>query len=144
MSSIVFFLFLVRLWYEDVSLVFFSPTKQGKGTESFGKRNKTRTFCVRCSPRSFHLQKSCCASCGSPLQAYQKANYFEFLLYPRLYVSCLLVLDVLALMLVNIDNWSMKTIERNTTGTGRMRYLRHVYVRFKSGFREGALFKFDS
>ncbi|OIW03817.1 hypothetical protein TanjilG_30093 [Lupinus angustifolius] len=28
-------------------------------------------------------------------------------------------------------------IRRKTTGTGRMRYLRHVPRRFKSGFREG-------
>ncbi|KAH0669704.1 hypothetical protein KY289_024197 [Solanum tuberosum] len=31
----------------------------GKGTRSFGKRrNKTHTLCVRCSRRSFHIQKS--------------------------------------------------------------------------------------
>ncbi|KAF2301268.1 hypothetical protein GH714_022240 [Hevea brasiliensis] len=34
------------------------------------------------------------------------------------------------------DNWSVKAIRRKTTGTGRMRYLRHVPCRFKSGFRE--------
>ncbi|ESR50348.1 hypothetical protein CICLE_v10033291mg [Citrus x clementina] len=31
----------------------------------------------------------------------------------------------------------VKAIRRKTTGTGRMRYLRHVPRRFKSGFREG-------
>jgi len=35
------------------------------------------------------------------------------------------------------DNWSVKAIRRKTTGTGRMRYLRNVPRRFKSGFREG-------
>uniref|UniRef100_A0A161Y069 Ribosomal protein L37 n=1 Tax=Daucus carota subsp. sativus TaxID=79200 RepID=A0A161Y069_DAUCS len=35
------------------------------------------------------------------------------------------------------DNWSVKAIRRKTTGTGRMRYLRHVPRRFKSNFREG-------
>lgn len=35
------------------------------------------------------------------------------------------------------DNWSVKAIRRKTTGTGRMRYLRHVPQRFKSNFREG-------
>jgi len=35
------------------------------------------------------------------------------------------------------DNWSVKAIRRKTTGTGRMRYLRHVPRRFKTGFREG-------
>ena len=40
---------------------------QGKGTGSFGKRmNKSHTLCVRCGRRSFHLQKSRCASCGYP------------------------------------------------------------------------------
>ncbi|WRX27404.1 Large ribosomal subunit protein eL37 - like 1, partial [Theobroma cacao] len=80
----------------------------GKGTGSFGKRrNKTHTLCVRCGRRSFHLQKSRCAACGFP--AARKRKY----------------------------NWSVKAIRRKTTGTGRMRYLRHVPRRFKSGFREG-------
>lgn len=35
------------------------------------------------------------------------------------------------------DNWSEKALRRKTTGTGRMRYLRHVPRRFKSGFLEG-------
>jgi hypothetical protein len=34
-----------------------------------------------------------------------------------------------------LDNWSVKVIRRKTTGTGRMRYLRHLPRRFKSGFR---------
>ncbi|TXG69059.1 hypothetical protein EZV62_003994 [Acer yangbiense] len=34
-------------------------------------------------------------------------------------------------------NWSVKAIRRKTTGTGRMKYLRNVPRRFKSGFREG-------
>jgi large subunit ribosomal protein L37e len=38
---------------------------------------------------------------------------------------------------VVLDNWSEKAIRRKTTGTGRMRYLRNVPRRFKSGFREG-------
>ena len=37
------------------------------------------------------------------------------------------------------DNWSEKAIRRKTTGTGRMRYLRHVPRRFKTNFREGKL-----
>lgn len=36
----------------------------------------------------------------------------------------------------------MKAIRRKTTGTGRMRYMRHVPRRFKSGFREGMIFVF--
>ncbi|KAH1048041.1 hypothetical protein J1N35_038825 [Gossypium stocksii] len=80
----------------------------GKGTGSFGKRrNKTHTLCVRCGRRSFHLQKSRCSACAFP--AARKRKY----------------------------NWSVKAIRRKTTGTGRMRYLRHIPRRFKSGFREG-------
>ncbi|KAL5990344.1 hypothetical protein ACLOJK_011244 [Asimina triloba] len=74
---------------------------------SFGKRrNKTHTLCVRCGRRSFHLQKSRCGSCGYPSSRIRKYN------------------------------WSVKAIRRKTTGTGRMRYLRHVPRRFKSNFRE--------
>lgn len=38
---------------------------------------------------------------------------------------------------LNLDNWSVKAIRRKTTGTGRMKYLRHVPRRFKTNFREG-------
>lgn len=64
-------------------------------------------LCVRCGRRSFHLQKSRCSACAFP--AARKRKY----------------------------NWSVKAIRRKTTGTGRMRYLRNVPRRFKSGFREG-------
>ncbi|GAB2233460.1 hypothetical protein Droror1_Dr00002683 [Drosera rotundifolia] len=83
----------------------------GKGTGSFGKRrNKTHTLCIRCGRRSFHLQKSRCSACAFP--AARKRKY----------------------------NWSVKAIRRKTTGTGRMRYLRHVPRRFKTNFREGMVF----
>ncbi|CAN7131067.1 unnamed protein product [Brassica rapa subsp. narinosa] len=79
-----------------------------KGTGSFGKRrNKSHTLCVRCGRRSFHIQKSRCSACAYP--AARKRTY----------------------------NWSVKAIRRKTTGTGRMRYLRNVPRRFKTGFREG-------
>ena len=35
------------------------------------------------------------------------------------------------------DNWSVKAIRRKTTGTGRMRHLRHLPRRFSNNFREG-------
>ncbi|KAL9276032.1 Large ribosomal subunit protein eL37-like protein [Drosera capensis] len=35
------------------------------------------------------------------------------------------------------NNWSVKAISRNTTGTGRLRFLRHVPRRFKTNFPEG-------
>ncbi|XP_051119038.1 60S ribosomal protein L37-3-like [Andrographis paniculata] len=80
----------------------------GKGTGSFGKRrNKTHLLCVRCGRRSYHAQKKLCAACAWP--AARKRTY----------------------------NWSQKAIRRKTTGTGRMRYLRHVPQRFKTNFREG-------
>ncbi|KAJ8898946.1 hypothetical protein K2173_008445 [Erythroxylum novogranatense] len=82
--------------------------EMGKGIGSFGKRrNKTHTHCVRRGRRSFHLQKSRYAACVYP--AARKRKY----------------------------NWSVKATRRKTTGTGRMRYLRNVPRKFKSGFREG-------
>lgn len=79
-----------------------------KGTSSKGKRNsKSHTFCVRCGRRSYHIQKSTCASCGYP--SARKRTY----------------------------NWSVKSKRRRTTGTGRMRYLKTLPRRFKNGFREG-------
>ena len=78
-----------------------------KGTSSRGKRHgKSHTLCVRCGRRSYHIQKSRCASCGYPSP--RKRTY----------------------------NWSLKSKRRRTTGTGRMRYLKKVHRRFKSGFRE--------
>ncbi|XP_002964514.2 60S ribosomal protein L37-3 [Selaginella moellendorffii] len=80
----------------------------GKGTGSFGKRrNKSHTLCRRCGRRSFHIQKARCAACAYPAKRIRKYN------------------------------WSEKAIRRKTTGTGRMRYLRHLPRRFKSNFREG-------
>ncbi|XP_058070986.1 condensin-1 complex subunit CAP-D2-like [Magnolia sinica] len=71
-------------------------------------RNKTHNLCMRCGRGSYHLQKSRCAACGYPAARNRKYN------------------------------WSVKEIWRKTTGTGRMRYLRHLPRRFKSNFREGA------
>ncbi|KAK8654840.1 hypothetical protein V6N13_107437 [Hibiscus sabdariffa] len=70
-------------------------------------QNKTHTLCVRCGRRSFHLQKSRCGACAYPTSRVRKYN------------------------------WSVKAIRRKTTGTCRMRYLRHVPRRFKTGYREG-------
>uniref|UniRef100_A0A182K7X1 Uncharacterized protein n=1 Tax=Anopheles christyi TaxID=43041 RepID=A0A182K7X1_9DIPT len=77
-----------------------------KGTSSFGKwRNKSHTLCIRCSKRSYHLQKHRCASCGFP--ATKLRSY----------------------------KWSKKSISRRATGTGRMRYLKHIRRRFRGGFK---------
>ncbi|QSL64581.1 hypothetical protein MERGE_001882 [Pneumocystis wakefieldiae] len=79
-----------------------------KGTSSFGKRHiKSHTQCRRCGRRSFHIQKSKCASCGYPASKMRRYN------------------------------WSFKAIRRRTTGTGRMKYLKSVYQRYKNGFRTG-------
>ena len=72
------------------------------------RRNKTHTLCRRCGRRSYHIQKSTCASCGYP--AARKRTY----------------------------QWGQKAIRRNTTGSGRTRYLKDLPRRFKNGFREGA------
>lgn len=55
-------------------------------------------------------------------------------------VEFLFFLDLLSFNFCDVisDNWSVKAIRRKTTGTGRMRYMRHVPRRFKSNFREGA------
>uniref|UniRef100_A0A0N4ZNQ2 Ribosomal protein L37 n=1 Tax=Parastrongyloides trichosuri TaxID=131310 RepID=A0A0N4ZNQ2_PARTI len=80
-----------------------------KGTQAFGKRhNKTHTLCRRCGKSSFHIQKHTCASCGYPSS--RKRTY----------------------------NWSVKSIRRRTTGTGRMRHLKKVHARYANGFRSGA------
>eukprot|EP01115_Flamella_aegyptia_P006821 TRINITY_DN28262_c1_g3_i3.p2 TRINITY_DN28262_c1_g3~~TRINITY_DN28262_c1_g3_i3.p2 ORF type:complete len:93 (-),score=41.53 TRINITY_DN28262_c1_g3_i3:91-369(-) len=81
-----------------------------KGTQSFGKRhNKSHTLCKRCGKRSFHCQKKQCASCGFP-----RAK-------KRVY------------------NWSVKSIRRRTTGTGRQRYLKTVQAKANHGFRPVAV-----
>lgn len=82
--------------------------KAGKGTGSFGKRNgKSHFLCLRCGRRSYHLQKKTCASCGYP-----SAKKRRF-------------------------NWSYKAKRRNTTGTGRLRYLKPLRRRLKNNFPEG-------
>lgn len=82
--------------------------KAGKGTGSFGKRrNKTHTLCRRCGSRSLHIQKGECSSCGYPSARIRKYN------------------------------WSEKAKRRKTTGTGRMRTMKHMPRLFKNGFREG-------
>ncbi|CCD22216.1 60S ribosomal protein eL37 NDAI_0A00580 [Naumovozyma dairenensis CBS 421] len=84
----------------------------GKGTPSLGKRhNKSHTLCNRCGRRSFHVQKKTCAGCGYP--AAKTRSY----------------------------NWGAKSKRRTTTGTGRMRYLKHVSRKFKNGFQSGAAVK---
>ncbi|XP_040958915.1 60S ribosomal protein L37-1 isoform X1 [Gossypium hirsutum] len=94
-----------------------SGNVQGKRTWSFGKRrNKTHTLCIRCGHRSFHLQKSHCSACAFP--AARKRT-----------CKCLMRF----FFVIKI----VKAIRRKTTGTGRMRYLRHVPRRFKTCFREG-------
>ncbi|XP_052486096.1 uncharacterized protein LOC105770556 isoform X1 [Gossypium raimondii] len=42
-----------------------------------------------------------------------------------------------AVLVATLPVASENAIRRKTTGTGRMRYLRHVPRRFKTGFREG-------
>jgi large subunit ribosomal protein L37e len=87
------------------------------------RHTKSHTLCRRCGNRSFHKQHkgaffvtcsgvaltSClcidCAQCGYPRA---KLRSYE---------------------------WGQKAKRRKTTGTGRMRHLKHVSRRFKNGFR---------
>mmetsp|Transcript_3364 Transcript_3364/g.10467 ORF Transcript_3364/g.10467 Transcript_3364/m.10467 type:complete len:112 (-) Transcript_3364:44-379(-) len=86
-----------------------NTAKMTKGTCSFGKKNnKTHIVCRRCGKRSYHVQKSTCASCGYPAAKLRKYN------------------------------WSEKALRRRTTGAGRMAHLKDVQRRFRNGFREGS------
>ncbi|KAF2089997.1 hypothetical protein K490DRAFT_62869 [Saccharata proteae CBS 121410] len=79
-----------------------------KGTSSFGKRhNKTHTLCRRCGRRSLHIQKHTCSSCGYP--SAKTRSY----------------------------NWGEKAKRRHTTGTGRMRHMKHVPRRQSNNFQQG-------
>jgi large subunit ribosomal protein L37e len=95
------------------------------------RHTKSHTLCRRCGNRSFHKQHKgtfhemhwcgqapheyrffCidCAQCGYPRA---KLRSYE---------------------------WGQKAKRRKTTGTGRMRYLKHVSRRFKNGFRCAGIF----
>ncbi|CAK3790398.1 60s ribosomal l37 [Lecanosticta acicola] len=79
-----------------------------KGTSSFGKRhNKSHVLCRRCGRRSMHVQKHTCANCGYPSAGIRKYN------------------------------WGEKAKRRKTTGSGRMRSLKHVARKAKNGFQLG-------
>merc|ERR1712139_746912 len=79
-----------------------------KGTSAKGMHNrKAHMLCPRCGKSSYHIQKKTCSSCGYPAAKMGKFN------------------------------WSVKAKRRRTTGSGRMRCLKHVPRRFKNGFREG-------
>ncbi|KAF8269688.1 ribosomal protein L37e-domain-containing protein [Lactarius quietus] len=75
------------------------------------RHTKSHTLCRRCGNRSFHKQHKSCAQCGYPRA---KLRSYE---------------------------WGQKAKRRKTTGTGRMRYLKHVSRRFKNGFRENTVAK---
>jgi large subunit ribosomal protein L37e len=94
------------------------------GTASFGKRHcKTHTLCRRCNSRAFHRQHKSA---------------------PRLPSSCFRSAYILCLACAQCGypaaklrsyEWGQKAKRRKTTGTGRMRHLKHVSRRFKNGFR---------
>ncbi|EFC40681.1 predicted protein [Naegleria gruberi] len=80
-----------------------------KGTQSFGLRHtKTHGMCPRCDRRSYHIQKKTCASCGFPSPKIRKYQ------------------------------WAYKAIRRNTTGTGRCRYLKLALRRERNGWKVGS------
>uniref|UniRef100_T1ITA8 Ribosomal protein L37 n=1 Tax=Strigamia maritima TaxID=126957 RepID=T1ITA8_STRMM len=103
-----FFDSLIQLPFRSFRLWWLCALHQQHGTSSFGKRrNKTHTLCRRCGRSSYHIQKSKCAQCGYPAK---KLRHY---------------------------NWSEKAQRRKTTGTGRIRYLKTIYRKFRNGFREG-------
>ena len=78
-----------------------------KGTTSQGeRRKKNATFCRRCGKISYHKQRKRCSSCGYPEAHIRKYG------------------------------WSEKAGRRKTTGTGRMRTLKHINRKLKNGFKE--------
>eukprot|EP00826_Nyctotherus_ovalis_P064855 TRINITY_DN9521_c0_g3_i2.p4 TRINITY_DN9521_c0_g3~~TRINITY_DN9521_c0_g3_i2.p4 ORF type:complete len:103 (-),score=35.74 TRINITY_DN9521_c0_g3_i2:191-499(-) len=78
-----------------------------KGTTSQGeRRKKNATYCRRCGKISYHKQRKRCSACGYPDATRRRYN------------------------------WGMKAIRRRTTGTGRMRTLKHIGRKLKNGFRE--------
>jgi large subunit ribosomal protein L37e len=91
---------------------------QTKGTSSMGGRNNhTHTLSRINGKQSWHRQKKRCASSGHPGTKKRRCKSWMYWWY--------------------VDNWSEKAKRRNTQGTGRMRYLKHVDRRAKNGFREG-------
>eukprot|EP01055_Gregarina_sp_Pseudo9_P002458 Gregarina_sp_Pseudo_9__2457@NODE_2744_length_887_cov_33_245283_g2510_i0_p1_GENE_NODE_2744_length_887_cov_33_245283_g2510_i0NODE_2744_length_887_cov_33_245283_g2510_i0_p1_ORF_typecomplete_len126_score3_73Ribosomal_L37e/PF01907_19/8_4e15Ribosomal_L37e/PF01907_19/8_7e05Ribosomal_L37e/PF01907_19/8e03CxC3/PF18804_1/0_056NRDD/PF13597_6/2_3_NODE_2744_length_887_cov_33_245283_g2510_i0508834 len=97
--------------------------KCGKGTGSRGLRNnKTHELCRRCGRTSFHIQKRACASCGK--------SCVTDTVWTRV---CVCVAGYPAAQMRKF-NWSQKALRRRTTGTGRMRYLKHLPRVAKNGF----------
>merc|ERR1712178_109738 len=91
-----------------MGIYIFKRSKMTKGTQAFGKRNnKSHTVSRFSGKQNWHKQKKRCASTGHPSGKLRRFN------------------------------WSKKSIRRTTTGTGRMRHLRHLPRRIKNGFREG-------
>lgn len=100
-----------------------------------------RYYCYSCLGSYSDWWK--CLNCVVPNWKLHGANWSPF----NSYSSCCYVFEIFRLdgSLIklnfanhcNSDNWSVKAIRRKTTGTGRMRYLRHVPRRFKTNFREG-------
>ena len=83
-----------------------------KGTTSMGeRRGRTHMLCPRCGRHAYHVSKKVCGACAYPRPTRRRYG------------------------------WSVKSAERKTTGTGRMRYLKIVQRKFKNGFRSGTVAK---
>jgi len=77
-----------------------------KGTTSQGARHgRTHIMCRRCGKFSYHAQWHKCGACGYPNA--KRRRY----------------------------NWSIKSIKRRTTGTGRCRSLKVTNKRIANNFR---------
>ncbi|CAB4309193.1 unnamed protein product [Prunus armeniaca] len=96
--------------------------------------NKTHTLCVRCGRRSFHLQKSRCSACAFSMNSSLQETSLGLVISPAALLGS--PDRIIGLQDALREQLDVKAIRRKTTGTGRMRYLRNVPRRFKSGFRE--------
>ena len=77
-----------------------------KGTTSFGARHgRTHVLCRRCGKNAWHLQWKRCASCAYPRPTSRRFN------------------------------WSVKSIKRKTTGTGRKRHMKVTERRTRNNFK---------
>lgn len=111
-----------------------------KKITSHSKRHtKSHTLCRRCGNRAFHKQHK-----GVYISVYALPHHLSFIprgLHPFMldsaahnnFLECAQCGYPSAKL--RSYEWGQKAKRRKTTGTGRMRYLKHVSRRFKNGFR---------
>lgn len=58
-----------------ITIAITTPLDRALGRPQGKRRNKTHTLCRRCGRRSYHIQKSTCASCGYPAARIRTCEY---------------------------------------------------------------------